>query len=315
MSPDFLIIGAARSGTTALASYLAQHPQIFMTQPKEPHFMAFAGRRLDFRGPGDDVMMNQVVVTDRSRYQQLYRQANGQIAGEGSVSTLYYYQQAIPNIEKYAPNAKLIVLLRNPVERAFSSFLYMRSKGYESIEDFDQALDEEDRRFEENWHHIWHYRRMGRYVEQLKAFLDTFGKDRVKVITYEDFDEHTPQVVQTVLDFLGADQSFRPKTDVTVNSSGTPRNWLVKGLFQSMVRSTYLRYTLKAMFPFVIRERLRNLILHRPVLAQHTRARLEEDFVDEIRQLEQLLHVDLERWFHSSRHAREHVAVPSESST
>src|SRR3954463_6801674 len=91
--PNFLIIGAAKSGTTALFKYLEQHPEVFISEPKEPHFLALANHPLNFSGPGDDQMMNSRAITDLSRYEKLFSSANGaKVIGEGSVSTLYYPQ-------------------------------------------------------------------------------------------------------------------------------------------------------------------------------------------------------------------------------
>ncbi|MCA9246295.1 MAG: sulfotransferase, partial [Planctomycetales bacterium] len=100
--PDFLIIGAARSGTTALAKILQQHPDIFLSEPKEPHFFAFADQPPCFTGPGDDVMMNRVAVTDPKAFEALFSGApTSALRGEGSVSTLYYHDSSIPNIQRY----------------------------------------------------------------------------------------------------------------------------------------------------------------------------------------------------------------------
>src|SRR6476646_940700 len=100
-APTFFVIGAARSGTTALAEMLRLHPSVFVTRPKEPHFLAFAGRSVAFCGPGDDLVVNQADVTHVDDYYDLYRDAAGYAArGDASVSTLYYSQASIDTLQR-----------------------------------------------------------------------------------------------------------------------------------------------------------------------------------------------------------------------
>jgi hypothetical protein len=138
--PSFCIIGAAKSGTTALFQYLAQHPQVFVSEPKEPHFLAFANQRPSFRGPYDKEIINERAVTDIAGYQRLFQNSQAFAAvGEASVSTLYYHQSSIPNIQRYIPECKLMCILRNPVARAFSAYMYYVSLTRETVMDFGQA--------------------------------------------------------------------------------------------------------------------------------------------------------------------------------
>ena len=99
--PNLLIIGATRSATTALARALAAHPEVFMTEPKEPHFFAFSEKTIVFRGPGDDLMVNRVAITQPDDYLALYRTARNEVLrGDGSVSTLYYTSHSIESIRR-----------------------------------------------------------------------------------------------------------------------------------------------------------------------------------------------------------------------
>ena len=124
LAPNFFILGAAKSGTTALQQYLVQHPDIFMSEPKEPHFFAFPGMRLEFMGPGDDETINRNAITDRNEYYKLFEKSGkARMRGEASVSYLYYSQTA-KNIKKAHPEARLLMVLRNPARRAFSAFSF-----------------------------------------------------------------------------------------------------------------------------------------------------------------------------------------------
>ena len=115
--PNFLVIGAAKSGTTASCDYFGQHPEIFLSQPKEPHFFAFEGMKLNFRGPDDEFVMNRRAITSWNDYLKLFQGAgDARALGDGSISTLYY-PESIPRIQKYMPDGKLICILREPAER------------------------------------------------------------------------------------------------------------------------------------------------------------------------------------------------------
>src|SRR5919197_4650058 len=114
--PNFFIIGAARSGTSALAEMVRQHPDAFVTRPKEPHFLAFAGTTPHFTGPGDEAHINRIVVTRYEDYMRLYEDTRAAARGDASVSTLYYADESVPTLARFVPDARLMVILRNPVD-------------------------------------------------------------------------------------------------------------------------------------------------------------------------------------------------------
>lgn len=295
-SPTFLIIGAARSGTTAIARGLEQHPDVFLTEPKEPHFFAFVGSPVNFRGPGDDLSVNRVAVTEAARYARLYdRAGTAKALGEGSVSSLYYHAHAIPNIRSYAPDAKLIAVLRDPIARAWSSYMYMVSKGNEPASSFDEALADEPRRIEENWHHIWHYTRMGMYYNQVAAFREAFGPDQFRVFLYEDLRNDPDQLYRQLFDWLGVDTAFRPSRN-EVNTSGQPKSRFLNQAIRSISRVPLMRAAIKSVIPAAVRERVRNANLVRHRMPESARERLTDHFYDEIGRLEGLLQRDLSGW-------------------
>ncbi|MBA2555654.1 MAG: sulfotransferase, partial [Geodermatophilaceae bacterium] len=201
--PNFLVVGAARSGTTALVEGLRNHPQVFLTMPKEPHYFALHGQNVDFRGPGDDATINRVAVTDYDDYLALYPAAPDYLAlGDGSVSTLYYAEAAVPEILRVNPEMRLAVMLRDPVDRAFSSFQYLRARGFEPHEDFMAALDDEPDRIRDNWHHLWHYTAMSLYADGLQTLREGLGAERVGVWFYDDLDRDADATISRVLRFL-----------------------------------------------------------------------------------------------------------------
>ena len=296
--PNFLVIGAARSGTTALCKFLEQHPEVFVSSPKEPHFLAFANQELSFAGPGDDVLMNRRAITQYDSYTKLFEEANGAVAlGEGSVSTLYYPETAIPNIKEFCPDAKCIVVLRNPVERAYSGFLYMIARGFENEKSFEEALESEDSRIDSNWHHIWHYKRQGMYAKQIKSFQDALGTNQLKIILSEDLKgEATQSTMPELYEFIGVDRSFQAKTDAEINRSGKPKNKILHHAMSLLGRNLAIKDMLKAAVPSSIRERIRSSNLSRPEMNGATRESLTTLFQQEISELSQLINRDLGHW-------------------
>src|SRR5207249_2922199 len=139
-------------------------------------------------------------------YRALYRSANGAIArGDASVSTLYYATEALDNLDRYFPDARLAVVFRDPVARAFSAYSYVRVRGFEPAATFMEALAEEKERIRSGWHHLWHYVEMGRYAAQLRPFIERRGPDRLKIFFYENFQMEPERIARELFEFLDID--------------------------------------------------------------------------------------------------------------
>jgi hypothetical protein len=288
-SPNFFIIGAARSGTTALAEILRHHPDAFVTQPKEPSFLAFSGQQVAFTGPGDDISINRVAITDRDQYLSLYQSAGTKACrGDASVSSLYYSDHSVATLQQYFPEAKLVVILRDPAARAFSAYSYQRARGLEPCDDFREALDREADRIRCGWHHIWHYMAMGRYAEQLSPFLETFGANRVKILFYEELNRDPDGVGRALFEFLGLDPTAAVDLE-PVNVSGEPRSRLLQGAIRWAGRRHWLRSTTKAIMPFHFRERVRRANLRPSGVPVDVREGLEQVLAHESDELRTLL--------------------------
>ena len=297
MLPNFLIIGAAKAGTTAVYNYLQQHPEVYMSPLKEPHFFSYMGRRPDCNGPGDAEGINEYAITDLSSYERLFEGARGFAAvGEGSVSYLYSHV-APTNIADVVPRGKLIVLLRDPTDRAYSSYLYMRARGREPLNTFEEALEAENDRIRNNWQHIWHYRQMGFYAEQLGRYLDTFQRDQILISLYEDFISDPQGVLSQIFEFLEVDSGFEPDRSFRPNPSGVPRN---PALYRLYGLKNPMKMAMRAFLSDEQRERLRTRFnrwsLERPDLRRDTRADLVSGYRDDILILQELLGRDLSSW-------------------
>ncbi len=302
--PNFLVIGAQKAGTTALYHYLNQHPQIFMSPVKEPHFFAFEGKELDFRGPYDREVLGHMVVSDEGAYRALFDGAGGERAW-GEASSMYLYlEEAVERIKRHTPEARLIAVLRNPVERAYSSFLHMVRDGREPIPDFGKALEAEEERIKGNWSPIWHYRRMGFYYEQLVRYYEAFGLEQVKVRLYEDLDSDPLGVLRDIHGFLGVDPAFVPDVSARYNVSGVPKSKRLHALHKFLLRQNPVKVVLKPFFPKKLRRRLvegslnalRNRNLVKPPFPEEVRRALIGDYKEDVLKLQELIGRDLSRW-------------------
>ncbi|MDQ5820413.1 MAG: sulfotransferase [Actinomycetota bacterium] len=294
--PTFLVIGAAKAGTTSLYHYLGQHPQIFMSPVKEPRFFALEGHPLDFRGPGDE-RLREKTTTTLEAYRELFAGVRNERA-VGEASVLYLHHQAAPEaIARYIPDVKLVAVLRNPVERAYSGFLYQTRDGYEPLADFEEALRAEPRRIADGWYYSWHYRDQGFYHRNLARYFDRFDPSMIRVYLYEDLDQDPHRVLANLFGFLGVDEGFRPDVGMRYNPSGRPRS---ARLQRVLTQRHSLKEAAKAVIPerwgHRVIARLQPANLVRAPIRVETRASLVEGYNEDIRRLEHLIGRDLSHW-------------------
>ncbi|MGB5951810.1 MAG: sulfotransferase [Ornithinimicrobium sp.] len=296
--PTFLVIGAARSGTTALVEDLRNHPRVFVTQPKEPHYFALHDRPPGFTGPGDASTINRVATPSLAAYRALYpnRGAGYDALGEGSVSTLYYHQHAIPEIRRLVPRAKLIIILREPVDRAKSAYDYLTSKGHETAPSLLDAVALETERIERGYHHLWHYTAMSRYAQSVGAFLATFGPEQVGIWFHDELVNDYDGTMSSVREFIGVRESEETASGSRtprVNASGTPRSPTLTRAVRSAAGNRVSRHTIRAVTTFSFRERVRRMMVTSSALDTDTRELLAPRFAEDLMELRELLR---DRW-------------------
>lgn len=291
-APDFLLIGAARSGTSALASSLGEHPDVHVCEPKEPHFLAFPDGGPRYVGPGAD-LINRMAVRDEDAWRDLFRDRPERRRGEGSVSTLCHPQTSIPAIRRFcAPDVRLVVLLRDPVQRAFSSWQYLRSRGHEAGS-FEECLAAEEQRTLDGWSHMWQLARLSRYGEQLAPFAAAFP-GRLLVVVHEEFTASPAAQFRRVLEFLDVDPDVPVDPARRVNEGGLPRSRAVAGALDAARRSPTARRLVTTLVPAAARERIRSANLQRGASVAHaTRRRLVASFADDLTLLQEVVGRDL----------------------
>jgi hypothetical protein len=297
--PNFFIIGAAKAGTTSTWRQLEQHPEIYMHPKKQLNFFALEGENRDFRGPGPrDSTLHSVTTVEA------YRKQFGGVSTEtavGEASNLYLYNpRAAGRIRHYAPDARLIAVLRHPADRAYSRFLHLVREGREPLTDFGRALDEEEKRIRDRWWPDFHYLHMGLYYAQLRRYLDVFPRNQIKIYLQEDLRSDPYGVLRDMFGFLGVDETFMPDTSVKYNVSGVPKSRLLHQLLQ---RSRSVRPFVERFLPEKQRQRIlrvasniHNRNLTKPELPPEVRGRLIEGYREDTLKLQELIGRDLTAW-------------------
>jgi hypothetical protein len=317
--PTFLVIGAAKSGTTSFHEYLKQHPDVFMSGRKEPNYFAFQGSTPDFLGPDDEdprlfrglekrlrVAKYQESILTAERYQRLFAQAGSATAvGESSVSYMFV-PSAADRIRQALPEVVLIALLRNPVDRAYSKFLQFRRDGLEPIADFAAALDAEDERVRLRWSPTWYYRRRGLYFEQLERYYSRFEHERILVLLYDDFEADPAAVMRRAFAFLGVSEDFTPdlsrRHNVSQRKVWVPRSRLAHRLLggpaaletiSAKKRPKSISGRLRRR---IVRANLRRVEWTHPPMDEALRQRLTREFREDLLRLQDLIGLDLSVW-------------------
>lgn len=206
--PNFIIIGAPRSGTTALYKTIRQHPEIYMSPIKEPMFFAFSQEKYHFE-PGMAAIFRHT-VRNPQQYLLLFAAATNQRA-IGEASNIYLRTPwAAQRIHATLPTCQLIAVLRNPVERAYSHYSYMARLGLDRAPDFGEALRLE-RTEPENRDPFFLYTKMGYYAAQLQVYFELFPRERIRIFLYEDWNDTPRAMLKDLFGFLEVDDTVTPE--------------------------------------------------------------------------------------------------------
>ncbi len=293
--PNFLLIGAPKAGTTSVYHYLRQHPQVYMSPVKEPKFFAFEEAEPgSSRGKRNRVKTSQL-ITDIEEYRVLFAGVSDEKAiGEASPQYLYV-PGAAGRIRRYLPEARLLAVLRNPVDRAYSHYLHLVREGFERLS-FSEGLKEEEKRIRENWPMMWHYKNRGFYHAQLVRYYDLFGPEQIRVWLYEDLKEDPLGMMQGMFRYLGVNDAFVPET-LRHNVSGTPKSRALQTFIQ---KPNPLKSVVKPLVPEGMRRRIRinlqNRNLAKPPMSEGVREELTEAYREDILKLQDLIGRDLSSW-------------------
>ena len=293
------IVGAAKSGTTTLYYLLDQHPAVCTPAVKEPNYFSNIDNHSDLVKPGDGPGDDSTVWTDNEReYHNLYKpQKKHNIKLDASVSYLYS-STASTKIADYDPDSRIIIVLRNPVERAFSHYKHLLRDGRETVS-FAEALNREEDRISKGWEFSWHLTNMGQYGEQIQRYFDYFSPEQIHIVTLEDIKEDLAAVIDAITTFLGLESFEYDLKQQERNASGVARSWLL-----SRIVNWILGYkaTINKIIPPKVSHKA--LQLFRAVNIRESDmeipAKLREElgilFEEEIKKTEQLTGRSLDAW-------------------
>ncbi len=264
--PDLFLIGAQKAGTTSLHHYLDQHPQISMSSVKEPRWFSW----MDW--PDGD----EGAIRDRQAYEALFADADtlrarfGGHAAVGESSTDLLYAPGAPQrVHDLVPAARIVVLLRQPAERAYSNWLHARREDREPL-GFEEALDAEEERIAAGWGPMWHYAGKSRYAPQLERWQTHFP--RLHVALTEDLDADPVAVCQAIFGVLGVERAFLPSCRERYHVGSAPRGVTAEGqLHRALV-------AFGARVPWPYRRQIRDALFPRQQIDPELRRRVTERY-------------------------------------
>ncbi|WP_163379871.1 sulfotransferase family protein [Cyclobacterium sp. SYSU L10401] len=299
--PNLFIIGSAKCGTTTLYSYLQKSKEIFFSIQKEPHYFLREVHDLKYQGPDDDFFFEKYPKT-LTEYEKLFSDAKG-YAWVGEASTMYmYYSQVAQKLFDYNPEAKIIGIVRNPIQRAYSHYLHHVREQTVSAPSFYDALKEELGGKRDSWAPQRKFIDMSMYGRQLQAYFDLFPRDQILILKFEDLMKNPNEFLGKVSEFLGVENVFQDIKVDKHNASGVPKFGMLHTVYIKSLR--FMRRT----FPFLthsplskIRKKFdnyyRNLFLSKPKMDQKSADLLKPVFRKDIMQLEKLTGLDLKDWY------------------
>jgi hypothetical protein len=297
--PDFFIIGAPKAGTTALHVAMAQHPGLFMSPVKEPKYFLCDGPPPDRGGPGDAHSYREW-IWERDRYEQLF-DAAPPLSLRGESTPFYLADPAAQRrIHDLLPDARLIVILRDPVDRAYSNWAHLWADGLEPIDDFVTACGEEPRRTEAGWAPFWRYLETGLYGQQLRHLYTLFPRDQVHVIRYKSLVDDPGPTLDGICRFLGVQEGLIAEAPA-VNVGGYVEPSLPTKVLQTVFRhgaavGSHFPPQVWRKVSLPLQWLMQRTPQHRPELAEEERAKLLSYFSDDIDVLEAETGWDLQEW-------------------
>lgn len=296
MKPTFLVIGAAKSGTTSLYHFLRQHPDIYLPDIKELNYFGGLIRRIRCCGPKDQTALARSVLDWRS-YENLLMPGENYLA-TGEISPVYLYDpMAAEEICRVVPECRLIVILRHPAERAFSNFLMMRRDQREPCGSFRRALSKEEKRREAGWEWGWMYKDKGYYGRQLERYFRLFPREQILIFLYEEFVKDPLNCLASICRFIGVNDGFSFQLSARYNESIIKKSMAAEKLLWS---DGPMKQTLRRLLPEEWlawgHSRLYKWNRVKPQIPAKIYRELTESYKDDLLLLQDLIGRDLSSW-------------------
>jgi len=288
---DFVVIGAYKAATTTLQRAFFAHPEVFVPERKEPSYWAFDGcSSLEIEANP----IAPIPITHFDEYAALFARRKGErIAGEVSPEYLKNQRTAIRLAQAY-PEIRIVAMLRDPAERAFSDYLMYRRDGRERLESFADALDAQDVRCAAN-EATGQYLTTGLYGRQLARYYDAFSVEQILVLRQDDLKTDRDGVFGRLAAFLGVSPEGFTDAPEAANLSGVPESPFSRAAYALRRHARGVAHLVPSGLKQRIDERLQKS-LARPALAAEDRARLVRYYDDDIALTEELTGLELSAW-------------------
>ena len=292
--PNFIIIGAMKAATTSLYNYIKQHPDIFMTKVKEPMFFNNFNQNTDFK-----VLANKSKkVNSLLDYFSMFSSVKNESA-IGEASPAYIYNENAPYlIKEHLPDVKIMAILRQPIDRAYSNFLHTKRADRENVNSFEHAIKIEKERISDNWSPLYHYIQKGFYSVQLKRYYNLFPKENIKVYLFEDVVKTPKETLKDIFKFLNVDENIEIDVSKKSNVSGTPKGILGFILKKMRYYNLMPKFAISDYLPtFIISLLFKSVYKDTEKLDSVLRKELTDKYYrEEILKLEKLIDRDLSNW-------------------
>ena len=292
--PNFIVIGAMKAATTSLYNYIKQHPDIFMTKVKEPMFFNNFNQNTDFKVLGN----KSKKVNSLLDYFSMFSSVKNESA-IGEASPAYIYNENAPHlIKEHLPDVKIIAILRQPTDRAYSNFLHTKRADRENVNSFEQAIKIEKERISDNWSPLYHYIQKGFYSVQLKRYYNLFPKENIKVYLFEDVVKTPKETLKDIFKFLNVDENIEIDVSKKSNVSGTPNGILGFILKKMRYYNLMPKFAISDYLPtFIISLLFKSVYKDTEKLDSVLRKELTDKYYrEEILKLEKLIDRDLSNW-------------------
>jgi len=288
--PNFLLIGAPKAGTTSISRYLAEHPEIFISEEKEPFY--FIAKTVNSISENDPMLKGilEKAHLSKSEYYGLFENVNDEKRiGECTVHYLFHYDEVIPRVKEELGDIPLVLVLRNPAERAFSNYKYQSKT---QIISFEEALLLEEERKTLGFNSFWYYKEVGKYYKPVRAYLENFSK--VYVCFFEDLKDNPESFMKEIFKFLEVDDKFSPNFQVRHNPTLVPKNRVLQALYFFKNK-----HQISFMLPKRVKEVLEPIVLkkNKSKMNSKTNKELKLFFKEDVKKLENLLKKDLRKWY------------------
>ena len=302
--PDAIIVGAAKSGTSALYKFLSKYDDVSASRIKEPGFFSHMNQEFKYIHPITNEDLSCYVIKDLDTYSKLFKKvSDNQILLEASTSYLYNSEITISNIkeiygEKYN-DLKIIILLRNPIERAWSHY-NMHLQDMTNSLSFHESINNiiVKSRMEKGWGKRYDYISLGKYSDDVKNYTTNFSN--VKIFLYDDFIKEPENIFVELKRFLGIESSYTPSLNRKYNVSGIPKNRFYKVISDFIYKPNIIKEKFKFLIPRLMRYDLRVFIGQ--FLFSKNKMPVEEKlllcrlYAKDIKDLAKLLDKDLSSW-------------------